>query len=238
MNLGCQALTYSIVNLLEHVAKDLGVEFHYNIFELSPNLFQTNAFCDKLQMEYAKVSSLKQGNYRGLLRKIKHYVDNRNMESVIKTCAFVMDLTEGDSFTDLYGQDRFDNLTLIKAKIEQLTPLLLGSQTYGPFKDLANEKGAADVIKRATAVLTRDKISENYVKQISGVDPILTCDLAFRLPYESRSNEKKGSAKRIGFNISGLLVSDKQEGTSTEFTLKTNYDEFVRDALDYLILHQ
>jgi hypothetical protein len=35
-NIGCQALTYSIINLLEAASKDLNIQFHYNIFEWYP----------------------------------------------------------------------------------------------------------------------------------------------------------------------------------------------------------
>ena len=237
-NLGCQALTYSIVSLLETISKDLNIQFHYNIFEIRANKQCTINFSNRLKIDTSKINALNQGNYHDILRKIKHFHDNKRMQLVIPKCAFVIDLTQGDSFTDIYGKYRFESLTQLKEIIENKTKLLLGSQTYGPFQNPENEKRAADVIRRAEAVFTRDRISGDYVKKISGVTPILTCDLAFRLPYESRSNEKTGSAKRVGFNISGLLVSDKQEGTSTEFTLKTNYDAFVRDVLDYLISHQ
>jgi colanic acid/amylovoran biosynthesis protein len=237
-NLGCQALTYSIVSLLETISKDLNIQFHYNIFEIRANKQCTINFSNRLKIDTSKINALNQGNYHDILRKAKHFQDNKRMQLVIQKCAFAIDLTQGDSFTDIYGKYRFESLTQLKEIIENKTKLLLGSQTYGPFQNPENEKKAADVIRRAEAVFTRDRISGNYVKKISGVTPILTCDLAFRLPYESRSNKKTGSAKRIGFNISGLLVSDKQEGTSTEFTLKTNYDEFVRDVLDNLISHQ
>lgn len=238
MNLGCQALTYSMVSLLEATSQDFSIKFQYNIFEWKPSRELDQNFCKRLQMDSSKLVSVRSGNYKDILRRIKHWAHNRNMEAVIRTCAFVIDLTEGDSFTDIYGNDRFNTQTFLKELVEKTTSLILGSQTYGPFKDPSNENRAADVIKKATAVFIRDRISEKYVKKISGVDPILTCDLAFRLPYKSRSSEKTGSARRIGFNVSGLLVSDKKEGTATEFTLKTNYDEFVKRVLDYLISHQ
>ncbi len=238
MNLGCQALTYSMVSLLEATSQDFSIKFQYNIFEWKPSRELDQNFCKRLQMDSSKLVSVRSGNYKDILRRIKHWAHNRNMEAVIRTCAFVIDLTEGDSFTDIYGNDRFNTQTFLKELVEKTTSLILGSQTYGPFKDPSNENRAADVIKKATAVFTRDRISEKYVKKISGVDPILTCDLAFRLPYKSRSSEKTGSARRIGFNVSGLLVSDKKEGTATEFILKTNYDEFVKRVLDYLISHQ
>ena len=238
MNLGCQALTYSMVSLLEATSQDFNIKFQYNIFEWKPSRELDQNFCKRLQMDSSKLVSVRLGNYKDILRRIKYWTHNRNMEAVIRTCAFVIDLTEGDSFTDIYGNDRFNTQTFLKELVEKTTSLILGSQTYGPFKDPSNENRAADVIKKATTVFTRDRISEKYVKKISGVDPILTCDLAFRLPYKSRSSEKTGSARRIGFNVSGLLVSDKKEGTATEFTLKTNYDEFVKRVLDYLISHQ
>lgn len=235
MNLGCQALTYSLVSLLEKASKELGVQFHYYVFECDPNETVDQIFCEKLQINCSKLSSANLGNYHDILRKLKHWKQNRNMEIMIRSCDFVIDLTEGDSFTDIYGNDRFNTQTLFKELAEKTTPLILGSQTYGPFKNPINEKRAAEVIKKAAAVFTRDRISRDYVKKISGAEPILTCDLAFRLPFETRANEKTGEAKKIGFNISGLLVSDKTEGTATKFTLKTNYDELVKRILNYLV---
>lgn len=237
-NLGCQALTYSLINMLEKVGYGLDLTFKYYIFEEKPDVKLDEKFCDRIHLQHENLFSVRFGNYRDLFRRIRRWKENRNMESIVHNCAFVIDLTEGDSFTDIYGRPRFISQTAMKEMVETIKPLILGSQTYGPFKDPSNENRAADVIKKATAVFTRDRISEKYVKKISGVDPILTCDLAFRLPYKSRSSEKTGSARRIGFNVSGLLVSDKKEGTATEFTLKTNYDEFVKRVLDYLISHQ
>lgn len=37
-NLGCQALAYSIIDLLEWASRDLEIQFHYNVFEWSTNL--------------------------------------------------------------------------------------------------------------------------------------------------------------------------------------------------------
>lgn len=237
MNLGCQALTYSIVSLLEHISEDEGLEFHYTIFDRHPDEGFNASFCKRLNIDRSKVTVLGRGNFHDILRRIKYWNDNRKIGSSIRQCSFVIDLTEGDSFTDIYGQYRFDDLTDYKVRVESMTPLILGSQTYGPFKDPSNEKRAADVIKKAAAVFTRDRISGDYVKKISGVDSIVTCDLAFRLPYHSQSNSRNEQLKRIGVNVSGLLVSNKTEETATEFRLQTDYDEYVKRILDYLIMH-
>lgn len=236
MNLGCQALTYSMVSLLEATSQDFSIKFQYNIFEWKPSRELDQNFCKRLQMDSSKLVSVRSGNYKDILRRIKHWAHNRNMEAVIRNCAFVIDLTEGDSFTDIYGNDRFNTQTFLKELVEKTTSLILGSQTYGPFKEPSNEKRAADVIKKAAVIFTRDRISADYVKKISGVDSIVTCDLAFRLPYHSQSNSRNEQLKRIGVNVSGLLVSNKTEGTATEFKLQTDYDEYVKQILDYLIM--
>lgn len=234
-NLGCQALTYSLISLLEQISQKMKIQFHYNLFEWNPDQTCDQAFCKRLQIEPRKLTSVRLGNYWGILRKMRYYSDNKRMERILRSCVFVIDLTEGDSFTDIYGNKQFKNQVLWKRVVEKSTSLILGSQTYGPFESSSNEKEAAAVLKQAAAVLARDPISKNYVRSISGVSPTLTCDLAFRLPYKSCVDKRNGEPKRIGLNVSGLLVTDKKEGTATEFTLAANYDEFVRRILEYLI---
>lgn len=235
MNLGCQALTYSLIILLEQISVKHNVQFHYYIFEGNPNRRLDDIFCKRLQIAPSKLESVNYGNHHDVLRKIKYWKQNENVKIVISKCDLIIDLTEGDSFTDIYGNERFINLTTIKEIVEDNTSLLLGSQTYGPFHNIKNEKRAAKVIQKASAVFTRDQISKDYIKRISNVDPILTCDIAFCLPYKHQNKSNIRIPHRIGFNISGLLVSNRIENTPTE-SKKTVYDEFVDRVLRYLIL--
>lgn len=234
-NLGCQALTYSLLNLLNEIEKRKKIDFEYVIFEWYPNSEKNKIICNQLRIRSSKIISVKYGCIQDVPHSILHFKDNIIMKRMIKSCDLLLDLTEGDSFTDIYGSHRFNHLTSIKEYIEKNKSLILGSQTYGPFKDPLNEKKAVDIMKNATAIFSRDYISSDYVKRISNVNAINTCDLAFRLPYESHSIERTGELKRIGLNISGLLVSDKKEGTDTKFSLKSNYDDFIIRILDYLI---
>lgn len=239
-NLGCQALTYSIVSLLDEVEKKNNLNFHYYDFEGLPDREKASRFCQRLEVPSGKLDSVYEGNYHDVLRRIKHIKDNKEMQKALKQCSLAVDLTQGDSFADIYGDFRFVSWTENKELVENLNiPLVLGSQTYGPFNKLNNEKRAAEVIKKAYAVFTRDKISADYVKKISGVDPILTCDLAFRLPYKTSSSADHSVCKKVGFNISGLLTSNGEEGAGTDkgFKLATNYDEFADKVLTYLLDH-
>lgn len=238
VNLGCQALTYSLINLLEEISKKNSYIFKYYIFEWEPDEKKKQDFCKKINLSYQNIILKKTGNYNGILRKIKHLKDNRNMEDILSLCDFAIDLTEGDSFSDIYGNTRFNTLMGIKEKVESLCPLILGSQTYGPFNKEKNIKKSANILQKATVVFARDNISKEYVKSISNVDSIITCDLAFRLPYnhiDSKIKRNLKYTKKIGFNVSGLLISNAFETTKKSFTLKTNYDIFVENVLKYLL---
>ena len=234
-NLGCQALTYSVVELLERVGSVLDISFHYNIFDLAPDKQNTALFCRHVHVNPNKFTVIKSGNYGGILHELKHCRENIVVKRCIQNSEFAIDLTQGDSFTDIYGQYRFDDLTNCKTIIERCIPLILGSQTYGPFRKPKNRKRAAKVIQKATAIIARDKLSADYVEKISGVKPLLSCDLAFRLPYENRSADRSG--KKVGLNVSGLLYSSGSEGQGTDksFVLKTDYDQYVDRIITYLI---
>lgn len=237
-NLGCQALTYSVVDLLEQVGTILDISFHYNIIDLAPDKQSTALFCRRVNVNPNRITVIKSGNYGGILHELKHYKENLAVNRFTQSSEFAIDLTQGDSFTDIYGQYRFDDLTNCKSILERHIPLILGSQTYGPFSKTKNRKRAAKVIQKAIAAIARDKISADYVKKISGVKPFLSCDLAFRLPYDNRSAERTG--KKVGLNVSGLLYSTGSEGQGTDksFVLKTDYDQYVDQIIKYLIKNE
>ena len=116
----------------------------------------------------------------------------------------VFDFTAGDSFTDIYGKERFYSRTnLKKAIIEKKIPLVLGSQTIGPFLDDDVRFVAAEVLKLSEEVFVRDEQSYCYTQQISGRKPILTTDIAFFLDY-TKQNVKSDKIK-VGINVSGLM---------------------------------
>lgn len=237
-NLGCQALAYSVLDLLEAIGNRNDIQFIYNKFEYDPNESVTQKCCERLNIPADHVVLYKYGTFRDVLRRIKHFPENLRMKQALKESAFALDLTEGDSFSDIYGQRVFNDSTFRKELTEKIhVPLILGSQTYGPFQDKVNEKRAADVLRRATVVVSRDELSRAYVKEISGVDPIVTCDLAFRLPYVSRESERSNGLKKVGLNVSGLLVSKATEETQKNFSLKADYDTFITNVLDYLTAH-
>ena len=66
------------------------------------------------------MKSIYEGNYHDALRRIKHFKDNKGMQKFLKQCSLAIDLTQGDSFSDIYGNFRFESWTVTKELVEKL----------------------------------------------------------------------------------------------------------------------
>ena len=139
-NLGCSALSYSFMNILEDIAKQNNVRFDVRI------IFQSD---DKtpLKVQYENI------DYSFVRLGFKNKSHKKQTNDAIRECDVVFDFTMGDSFTDIYGKERFIKRTMFKQMVlKQKTPLVLGSQTYGPYKSGICRAWAASVIKKSKEV--------------------------------------------------------------------------------------
>lgn len=222
-NKGCEALGYGFLNILETIAKkrnekiDVVVFFHYSAEDI-----------------------LKRGGYEKLnlsthwLRGFGSYEKLKNRIVQFKKCDVVFDFTSGDSFSDIYGMDRFLRRTLNKQFVLwSKTPLILGSQTYGPFQSWITKVWAGHVIRRSKVVFTRDVFSKKYVKKLYGCDAIETVDVAFALQYKKMELENTDKI-RVGFNPSGLLWSGGYS-RDNQFGMTVDYQKYCRVVIDYLL---
>lgn len=152
--------------------------------------------------------------------------------AAIRRADVVLDLSGGDSFTDLYGRHRFDAVSLPKwIALEQDKPLVLLPQTYGPFRDAAMRAEAADIVRRARAAWARDARSYEVLVALLGdeLDPRrhrLGVDMAFGLEARGRVGgldpviERWHSARPgpvVGVNVSGLIWSSPERAQSYGF---------------------
>ena len=234
-NLGCFALGYSFFEIMDTIAKQNNQRIQIVSIKTLDFVGMIKQIVKKLIGRNDVVSEYYSTLYENLeftrgdvfLARGKKYL----LHSV-KQCNCVFDFTAGDSFTDLYGQDRFFQRTGLKKKIiDSGIPLILGSQTIGPFKDPEVQKYAVDVIERCKAVFVRDGQSKQYVEQISQAKPILTTDVAFFLPYNK--NDNKDGKKKAGFNPSGLLWMGGYTG-SNQFGLTVDYQKYCKTIIEYL----
>lgn len=233
-NMGCVALTYSIIKACETVAERLNISIKYIIFESNYKQEKIKRMCQELKLDESKVESVELGYIHKITSCIKYASRNREMIRKIKECDAVIDLTQGDSFTDAYGNSRFMLYTKIKDKVEKVhVPLILGPQTYGPFEEEKNKKYAGKIIEKAVCVLSRDQKSADYIHTFSSKNVIVTTDLAFMLPYTKQENSISDKIK-VGINISSLLIKNKTESTNSKFKLSVDYDSYIDSILNRL----
>lgn len=234
-NLGCTALGYSFFEILNTIAKQNNIQIQIVQIRSLNWKGWGKQIIKRLLCRKDIISDYYSGLYQNLefstgdVLKLK---GQRFLMSSVKKCDLVFDFTAGDSFTDIYGEERFYDRTGLKKKvIDSGIPLILGSQTIGPFKDKNIEKYAVDVIEHCKSVFVRDSQSKDYVEQISKAKPILTTDVAFFLPYEKK--DKLDSIKKAGFNPSGLLWMGGYDGKN-QFGLTVNYQEYCKKVIHYL----
>ncbi|SLN67413.1 colanic acid biosynthesis protein [Falsiruegeria litorea R37] len=141
---------------------------------------------------------------------------------VIAGSQAVLDISGGDSFTDLYGAKRFQAMSLSKRMVlDAGVPLILLPQKLGPFSTPATQAIARDILERATAVWVRDEQSYVFLQSALGsaFDPArhrLGVDVAVALPEMAPATLKPEIARLLthersyplaGLNVSGLLFN-------------------------------
>ena len=152
------------------------------------------------------------------------------LRRALRRCDLLIDVSEGDSFTDLYGTRRYLKQTATKLlALRSGRPLLLAPQTLGPFAGRLRERVAAHVMRRAARVFARDGLSAAYARRLTGRDDVAElADLAFALPYTAPARPDGGPV-RVGLNISGLLYAD---GDGSRFGLAFSYPRLTEALIE------
>lgn len=163
----------------------------------------------------------------------------------------ILDVSGGDSFTDLYGPWRFEAIVRPKQMaLDHDIPLVLLPQTYGPFKDPAYAARAAKFVQGAAMAWARDERSYGVLQELLGddFDPArhrCGVDMAFLLePREPAAAIPEPIAKWLapdrsfevaGINVSGLIHHDPAKARD-HYGFKADYrivvDDLVRAILD------
>lgn len=154
-------------------------------------------------------------------RRKKCLYRNPYLRAIIGARA-VMDITGGDSFSDIYGMRRFVLGSLRKILVLLCgVELILLPQTYGPYNSPLARNIARFVLKRASLIYSRDKEGMKTIhRMMKGksmrCEPRLCPDVAFALdamkPTDSNQTNLierliSDGKKIIGLNISGLLYN-------------------------------
>lgn len=151
----------------------------------------------------------------------------------LSSCDVAFDISEGDSFTDIYGLTRFlqQSATKISAILQSI-PLVLSPQTIGPFNSGWTKKVAGWIIGKTARTYARDDLSSSALRELGAsgnTDEAI--DVAFRLPFQ-RPGRSSNQSLKIGINVSGLLFNGGYSG-SNEFGLRLDYPAFVRQVISH-----
>ena len=166
-NKGCEALTYSFISLLNSI-----IEEDLTIINLS-GIGGT----EKVSKRFPNIKFETVGFQ-------KNNISLKSFKCLLK-CDAVFDCTFGDNFSDIYSLSfvsrttNYKELTLLLGK-----KLVIAPQTIGPFQDLKLRKRVSKVLSKCEMIFTRDELSSECVKELSGREPITVTDLAFLLPFD------------------------------------------------------
>ena len=219
-NKGCEALTYSIINIISQLecVEPNSIIYNFSGTDLGhiPNQF----------------SEFKFVNVKPKLKDLTF----KYIRSILK-CDVILDATRGDSFSDIYSENLYNSLIKHK-KIAKLLckNYILLPQTYGPFKTEKSVKKAIDIFTGAKKIYCRDEISQNILEKDYNIkNTELVSDMAFILPYNKKMyNLGNIDKKKLGINISGLLYKGGFN-LENQFNLSINYKNYIEDIIKYFI---
>lgn len=224
VNYGVTALGISQIIMLEKISQKLGIALEYCIFsdENIDDICSLDGYLplNKLSLKY--IVRFRTG-LKGLNR----------LRRDIQKCDLIIDLTYGDSFSDIYGFKGFllysiPKLVAIKCK----KILVLGPQTIGPFYGRLTKRIAKYIIDSATYIVVRDEKSLGCCQEMARPrDVVLASDLAMELPFDVGGDAMKHHGKKnVGLNVS-LMLWNK----SDEFNFKFNYRHFSERLIEVLL---
>ncbi|AOF81989.1 polysaccharide pyruvyl transferase family protein [Methyloversatilis sp. RAC08] len=217
-NLGVGALTFSQITLAERAATTAGVELEFLLIGWGRD-----------QIAYSKpiVGSCQINFKRFSLR-------DRKLVDAFRSCDLVLDIGEGDSFSDIYGAKRLTYL--IGSKLYALVlkkPLVMSPQTLGPFKGKIAAWCADFVMNRSRVVCSRDVLSTEYFRSRSLKARFHEAiDVAFALPFKML--EKSAGRVSVGLNVSGLLWAGGYSGKN-QFGLTFDYRAMIERLVEFFI---
>lgn len=167
---------------------------------------------------------------------------------LLRTCSAILNISGGDSFSDIYGPVRFGAIARPMQIAKALgIPLILPPQTYGPYNDPGIRQTASTAVRDAAVCWARDLRSFGILKDLLGkeFDPYkhqCGVDVAFGLSRRDASDALPDnlrswistSAKMVGINVNGLIYLDPRKATD-RYRFKADYRKSVADFATWVL---
>lgn len=254
-NMGCRALTVSLVKLLTDQIPGARIILMYGTrtpsaktIRLRDRTVTTEVVNFRLSPRAKFSEHLLWILFLSIVHKIipplRPAIAKRNRWiNTLVQAEFGGQISGGDSFSDIYGIYR-----MVISAIQMLTVKLLGvklvllPQTYGPYRSMLSRFLARSVINSADVIFARDRHSIGVIRDTLGIKHknIEFCpDVGFMLqpvkPSWYEEEGKKDGRLLVGFNISGLLYAGGYNENNM-FNLTVDYrslpNTLIRDILE------
>ncbi len=228
--MGLDALTTGTVSSALHAFP--GAKLWLLDYDDQPVDYETCAAGGRVKVPMVNVAFSKQvwrANHMGMLLLLallgraipsaalrKKFLARNHWLRLIQDSDMVVGLAGGDSFSDIYGQERlwYVSLPQILALLMK-RPLVLLPQTIGPFRSATGRTVARWILSRAERIYARDQASLEEVTRLLGHKPAHSAfayDMGFALDPMPPADEVKEQLRKIrlqgelvGLNVSGLL---------------------------------
>ncbi|WP_165921846.1 polysaccharide pyruvyl transferase family protein [Natronoflexus pectinivorans] len=230
-NRGVGALAYSVMSVLDKISKENDVQINIYLVGKSKHIVENRIKVGDTIIQFKQFPFYAGNGLKGVLKFFLTMILSK--EILFKT-KYVMDMGEGDSFSDIYGKQRFININAPKKTFRFLgKKILLLPQTIGPFNDAKIKKEAKKSIEKSDVVLVRDRMSYDYVTNNTTQKKVkeLT-DMAFFMPYNKKdfSNGKIN----VGLNISSLMWHGGYT-KNNQFGFKEDYPKLMRAIIEFFL---
>jgi colanic acid/amylovoran biosynthesis protein len=230
-NLGVSALAYSCLSIFKQIIKENNLNAEITLIGSTGKHTDEITIRDE-KIRFYNVQSLDYFKVKSILKIIllaKRYNFWRILNSDI-----IFDISEGDSFTDIYGNKRYKRILNSKRLFNFLNiKQVMLPQTIGPFNKKENENKAFKIMQMIEKIISRDGNSYKYTSQFLPNNKIMnSIDVAFDLPFEKTSFNKE--LIHVGLNISGLLWHGGYT-KNNQFNLKSDYQELIQQTISFFL---
>lgn len=231
-NKGVAALAYSTIHMVNKIMSESNCEYEICVYN---HEFRKTFDTIELPQEKIKFQNVYPSNIFGIknfLGTITSKWRLCNLREFLKA-DIILNVTAGDSFSDIYGEDNFNSQNVINrlARLFHKKVLFL-PQTYGPFVEGSpTQKSAFRSLRKSIKIISRDKESTLYLKQHGFEDVTDAVDMAFYLPYNSKC-PKEIAGTHVGINISKTLWEKSKEH---KFELAVDYRDCVYKIIQSML---
>ncbi|MBP3843507.1 MAG: polysaccharide pyruvyl transferase family protein [Prevotella sp.] len=234
-NLGCVALCYSMLYLIDEIFSESGETYRLYLTDSNARQRRNEVKILGKTIRYETVSNPAPASLKNAIKKILLLSETLRGVSVFRKADGIMDIGQGDSFSDIYGMVRFKRIDSIHRTARYFgKPYCFLPQTIGPFKSKEASRLSSESIRKAAVVMARDARSCQYVREHVAeqkqVDEYI--DVAFLLPYQKQSFDPR--LLHVGLNVSALLWNGGYTGDN-QFGLKDDYQKIVREIIAFFL---